>query len=588
MMISKLLNKKYLIISLNIIFLPFSLVHSNEPADIWNIEKTKIIIDNNTDANQGNKENDKTNSVFRMQSEKQTKINIEEDKNLFSKKNEILGLYDPEENGLSMDMWSDSKEDQILKIYKRIDKIQLSNDAKEILNISLLTNSYPPANDNLDTNFLKIKSDWLIKNRNLELIENYLTQNKNINKNLDLLKFIADEYLSRSEVKKSCDIFLKIKENINDEYLKKFNIYCLVSLNKREEAQLKFDIEKELGFKDKFFEESFNYLMGYDNKIKLEVKEQSILDFHLSHKINPDFKFEPDNNTSEQIWRYLSTSNLLDDLNNIDLDDENKILIIEKATHNGIYTERELFNFYKRFQFNINQLLSVKESYKLLKNSEARALVYQGILITSDIGSKLDLIKILKDLFLREGIENAFKDELAKILKDINTEEVPSNYSSLFTQLVDEKKDNLTKIKINNKVIHQSKLINYFRVDMKIENTEKDLNDLLSKVKKNKKYFISTKDKILIESLKSDGIKISKKFQNLYAIDRNNMPNDIQNHIDNNELGIVLLRIVEVIGQDNLKNIGSDTLYFIVSALNQLNIDPLRNKILLKILPLKV
>ena len=50
------------------------------------IEKTKIIIDNNTDANQGNKENDKTNSVFRMQSEKQTKINIEEDKNLFSKK----------------------------------------------------------------------------------------------------------------------------------------------------------------------------------------------------------------------------------------------------------------------------------------------------------------------------------------------------------------------------------------------------------------------------------------------------------------------------------------------------------------------
>ena len=106
--VSKLLNKKYLIISLNIIFLPFSLVHSNEPADIWNIEKTKIIIDNNTDANQGNKENDKTNSVFRMQSEKQTKINIEEDKNLFSKKNEILGLYDPEENGLSMDMWSDS------------------------------------------------------------------------------------------------------------------------------------------------------------------------------------------------------------------------------------------------------------------------------------------------------------------------------------------------------------------------------------------------------------------------------------------------------------------------------------------------
>ena len=51
---------------------------------------------------------------------------------------------------------------------------------------------------------------------------------------------------------------------------------------------------------------------------------------------------------------------------------------------------------------------------------------------------------------------------------------------------------------------------------------------------------------------------------------------------------MVLLRIAEIIGQDELKDIGSETLYFIVSALNQLNIDKLRNKILLKVLPLKV
>ena len=66
------------------------------------------------------------------------------------------------------------------------------------------------------------------------------------------------------------------------------------------------------------------------------------------------------------------------------------------------------------------------------------------------------------------------------------------------------------------------------------------------------------------------------------------MPIDIQFLIDNDEIGLVLLRLVEVIGQDRLKDIGSETLYFIISALNQLNMDPLRNKILLKILPLKV
>ena len=66
------------------------------------------------------------------------------------------------------------------------------------------------------------------------------------------------------------------------------------------------------------------------------------------------------------------------------------------------------------------------------------------------------------------------------------------------------------------------------------------------------------------------------------------MPSDIQVMINNNEIGTALLRIIEVIGQDELEFLDEDTLYFIISALNQLNIDYIRNKILLKVLPLKV
>ena len=52
------------------------------------------------------------------------------------------------------------------------------------------------------------------------------------------------------------------------------------------------------------------------------------------------------------------------------------------ATHEKNYKEVELFALYERFKFNINQLLTVEETYKLLPSSESRALVYQGILIT--------------------------------------------------------------------------------------------------------------------------------------------------------------------------------------------------------------
>ena len=279
---------------------------------------------------------------------------------------------------------------------------------------------------------------------------------------------------------------------------------------------------------------------------------------------------------------------MLDDIKNIDLEDQSKTKLIEKATHERNYREKDLYDLYKRFQFSINQLLSVKQSYKVLSSVEARALIYQGILITNETEPRLELVKILKDLFINEGIGNAFKDEMSRILKEINVDEIPANFRSFYDTYANEEKVELTKIKINNKVIHQSKLINHFRENISKKNIEKDLQEILKKIKKDKKYFVSTKDIILIESLKSDNIKYPKKYSNLYEIDESNMPSDIQDLINNDEKGLVLLRLAEVIGQDNLENIGPETLYFIISALNQLNIDPLRNRILLKVLPLKV
>ena len=110
----------------------------------------------------------------------------------------------------------------------------------------------------------------------------------------------------------------------------------------------------------------------------------------------------------------------------------------------------------------------------------------------------------------------------------------------------------------------------------------------MRKIKKDKKYFFSKKDQIFLESLKTDGINIESKYDDLYVIDDSEIPTDIQVMINNNEKGAALLRIAEVIGQDDLERIDEDTIYFIISTLNQLNIGLLRNRILLKVLPLKV
>ena len=62
---------------------------------------------------------------------------------------------------------------------------------------------------------------------------------------------------------------------------------------KEEEAQRIFDLKKELGFNNKYFEKKINHLLGYTSEVNNEISEKSILDFHIAHKTIPNFSFEP-------------------------------------------------------------------------------------------------------------------------------------------------------------------------------------------------------------------------------------------------------------------------------------------------------
>ena len=138
----KLLNKKYL--SVILFYLFFGVVaQSQEAVDIWNIEEKKT--NENIDVTEDNTEDDITqNSIYKMQSQKDSGLQIDEDQTLISDTIKIVGLYDPAENGLDINMWSKSNGDQILNIFKRINKLDLSKDASEILDILFLTNPHYP------------------------------------------------------------------------------------------------------------------------------------------------------------------------------------------------------------------------------------------------------------------------------------------------------------------------------------------------------------------------------------------------------------------------------------------------------------
>ena len=128
MKILKLLNKVNLSIILIFFFTFVFKSSSNEPVDIWNVdtkketEETKIIINESSVP-----DDDLEESIYEKQinSQNQNILEIEQDETLISKKIKIAGLYDPSENDLNINMWSNSDGNQILDIYNRIEKIKL-------------------------------------------------------------------------------------------------------------------------------------------------------------------------------------------------------------------------------------------------------------------------------------------------------------------------------------------------------------------------------------------------------------------------------------------------------------------------------
>jgi hypothetical protein len=257
----KLLNKKIVLIFLTYLISIYTANAEDKPIDIWNLEKKDTDTVKETNISTENISNNEQVSVFDMQSDKKNDT-IKLDEDLISNDVKIVGLYDPQEHGLTIDMWINSDGQKLKNLFSNIEKIDLSNDALDIMEVSLLTNAHYPNNNISENEFLKFKSDWLIKNSNLELIEEFLINNQIVNSHPKLTRHLLDNYLSQADIKKSCEFFTKINEPVEDEYLSKFNLYCLINYGKNEEAQLILDLKKELGFEDEYYENKINYLFG--------------------------------------------------------------------------------------------------------------------------------------------------------------------------------------------------------------------------------------------------------------------------------------------------------------------------------------
>ena len=234
-------------------------------------------------------------------------------------------------------------------------------------------------------------------------------------------------------------------------------------------------------------------------------------------------------------------------------------------------------------------MINAAEVYKNLPNYKARALIYQSILLSDNVEKKLDLMFLLKDLFEKDKLTNVYSKELTRILRNINPDKIPESYQEIVEVNIKENFKYKKKIKFDNDILHRSKVIKHFLDDNnKISKTEKDFKSVYKKIKRNKKYFISIMDIIVLESLVVDGMSLPNDLNFDELSSQLTIPKNLQDLVRQNQLGLIMLKIIEIIGEDNIADLDPETIYFLNKILNELNLKKIRNDILSEALPVRV
>lgn len=573
----RLKNFNYLI-SLLVFFLS-SYLWSDEKIDIWK-NNTNNNIETSNSSNKEIQETDNTKASNVIKSSE--KIEIQEGSEIETEERNVFGIFQPADYNFDLNMWSNTKAEDLKLSLKRLNKINLSKSSQEILEIVLFSFSYPPQGMT-EEEFVNLKIDWLIKNNRIELIESFLNQNQEFASKDKAVQFLVDKNIASANIKDGCDKIQFIDAKIKDPYLEKFKIYCLVFNKKNSEAQLLLDLLREQKLSSKFYDDKINYLLGITEKTDNKISEKNLLNFYLSSITVPNFKYEPTPKTKPEIWKYLNSANLikLEDSTN-----KEKIKELEIAANNNKLDKKTIFEFYKQIPFNLNNLINAKNNYQTFDESDARALIYQKYLLSESIENKIEYLFLLEDLFKKSDLTNIYPKFLSDQIEGIGLENVPEKYQETAqSRILSETNFLKGKIKYNDKILHQSKILKYYIEDEDKKKIQKDINKIFKKVSKNKKYFISAKDLALADSLINDGFSLPESFKYEDLSKKFEIPENLLKLIDNEQKAFLSLKIVEIIGEDEIYQLDPETIYFVTNLLNKMNLIAIRNKVIVSAFP---
>ena len=86
----------------------------------------------------------------------------------------------------------------------------------------------------------------------------------------------------------------------------------------------------------------------------------------------------------------------------------------------------------------------------------------------------------------------------------------------------------------------------------------------------------------------ADGISLPEDLDYTSLSTQLTVPKNLRDLVSQNQIGLVMLKIVEIIGEDDIRDLDPETIYFLNRILNELNLKKIRNNILSEALPIRV
>ena len=581
------LSKRILILS---IFVSSSSLVLSEPKDIWK-QSQEITIKENQNKKIENSENNLNKDLPQTTFDKE-KLNLSV--NEISQSEEIndqeliFGLYEPEDTKINLNFWSDVDNN----LYSRVFETLLNKEKNSLVAVSekvLFSKSNINVFEDKGERHLSFIAEWLINNQKMKLIDQVIDQNKIINKNAKLLKFLFTHYLSLGQIDKACSYTKLMTVDVQSIDLEKYKIFCLINNKKIKQAQSQLELTRETSSLDNFFVGKINFLTGISDQ-KSDINFDNVFYTHLTLITNDSLELKYNNfSKSKELRNYFFKSNLanklLDDAMKDTSPDKKKelndlVIFLERSVNEDLYPYEKILDIYKKYNFSFNQLFQVEDAVKNLRRPESHAILYQAMLLAQKPDIKLKILTNFKDKLTVNGLE-----KIAEPVYYLELEKIYSTNPDLIDQKIVEKIKNF-KISEENK--DKSFNNNYFfsseikkLLDKKLTKKDKKkilnlLGDFDKKIKE-KSYKLTNKDIALINILNVQKIDLPKSMSDVIYNKEIYIPNEIFNSIEkklNDEA--ILKTLLFIADLDETKNNYTRDILAIIKIFDNIKLDSLK------------